>query len=62
MAISGRKAAALWENKREGDSSNDDGCAEPSPSKKAKVSAIALIPQRLISESEPIDATPTRQA
>jgi hypothetical protein len=62
MAMSGRKAAALRQKKRKADSSDDEGTAELSSSKKAKVSAVALTPQPLISESEPMDATPTRKA
>jgi hypothetical protein len=59
MAISGRKAAALQQKKRKEDSSDDEGTAGPSSSKKAKVSAVALTLQPLISESELIDAIPT---
>jgi hypothetical protein len=62
MAMSGRKAAALRQKKQKVDSSDDEGTAEPSSSKKAKVSAVALTPQPLISESEPMDTTPTRKA
>jgi hypothetical protein len=37
MAISGRKAATLWQKKWRTDSSNDVGTVEPSSSKMAKV-------------------------
>jgi hypothetical protein len=44
MAMAGRKAAALWQKKRKADSSDNEGTAEPSFSKKAKVSAVVLTP------------------
>jgi hypothetical protein len=62
MAMSGRKPATLWQKKRKPDSSDDDVTVEPSSSQKVKVSAVALTPQPLISELEPIDTTSTRQA
>jgi hypothetical protein len=62
MAMSGRKAAALWQKKRNANSSRDEGSAELSSSKKANVSAVVLTPQALISESEPRDTTPTGKA
>jgi hypothetical protein len=62
IAMSGRKAAALWQKKRKADSSDDKGTAEPCLSKKAKVSTVALTPQPLSCKSELIDATPTGQA
>jgi hypothetical protein len=62
MAMSGRKAAALWQNKRKADFSNDEGTVEPSSSNKAKVSVVALTPQPLISEPEPMDAASTGNA
>jgi hypothetical protein len=62
MAMSGRKATALRQTKWKADSSNDEGSVDPSSSKKAKVSAIALTPQPLISEPEPMDAISTRTA
>jgi hypothetical protein len=62
MAMSGRKAAALRQKKQKADSSNDESTAEPSSSKKAKVSAVALTSQPLISELEPMDATLTGNA
>jgi hypothetical protein len=60
--MSGRKAATVRQKKRKADSSDDDGTAELSSSKKAKVSAVALTLQPLISESEPMDSTSTRKA
>jgi hypothetical protein len=62
MAMSGRKAGALWQKKQKADSSNDEDTDEPSSSKKVKVSTVALTSQPLISKSEPMDATPTRTA
>jgi hypothetical protein len=62
MAIFARKAAILQQKNRKADSSDDEGTVEPSSSKKAKVSAVILTPQLLISELEPIDTTSTRNA
>jgi hypothetical protein len=62
MAMSGRKAAGRWQKNRKVDASDDKGIAEPSSSKKPTESAIPLGPQPLISESDPIDATPTGNA
>jgi hypothetical protein len=62
MAMSGRKMATLWQKKRKADSSDDEGTVVQYFSKKVKVSAIALTPQPLILEPEPIDATSTRKA
>jgi hypothetical protein len=42
IAISSRKVAALQQKKRKADSSDDKGTVEPSSSKRAKVSAVAL--------------------
>jgi hypothetical protein len=47
--------------KQKVDSSDDESTVEPSSSK-AKVSAVALTPFPLISESEPIDTTSTLKA
>jgi hypothetical protein len=62
MAMSGRKAATLWKRKWVADSSDDEGTVELSSSKRAKISAVVLTPQLLISEPEPMDATSTRKA
>jgi hypothetical protein len=62
MAMYGRKAATLWQKERKTDSSDDEGTVEPSSSKKVKVSAVALTPQPLTSEPEPMDATFIRKA
>jgi hypothetical protein len=62
MAMSGRKMAALWQMKWMADSSDNKGTMELSSSKKAKVSAVALTPQPLISEPEPKEATSTGKA
>jgi hypothetical protein len=62
MAMSGRNAAALWQKKQQADYSDIEGTDEPSSSTKAKVSAVAVTPQPLISESEPMDTTPTGNA
>jgi hypothetical protein len=62
MAIFSRKAAAFREKKRKADSCDDEGAADLSSLKKAKVSAVALAPQALISEAEPIDGNPTCKA
>jgi hypothetical protein len=43
MAPSGRKVATLWQKKWKVDSFDDAATLEPSLSKKAKVSAVALI-------------------
>jgi hypothetical protein len=62
MAMFRRTAAALRQKKRKPDSSDDKGTVELSASKKAKVSAIALSPQLLISEPDRMDPTSTRVA
>jgi hypothetical protein len=59
MAMSGRKVAALRQKKYKADSSDDEGTANRLDSKKAKVSTIALMPQPLVLEPEPMDITPT---
>jgi hypothetical protein len=62
MAMSGIKAATLWQKKWHADSSDDEDIMEPSSSKKAKVSIVAFTLQRLISEPEPMDGTYTGPA
>jgi hypothetical protein len=44
------------------DSADDEVTTEPSSSKETKVSTVAHTPKPLISDSEPMDATPTRKA
>jgi hypothetical protein len=62
MAMLGRKASALRQKKRKPDSSDDEDTVDPSSSKKVKVSAVALTPQPLISEPEPMNTTSIRNA
>jgi hypothetical protein len=60
--MSGKKVAPLWQKNRNAESSDDEGTMEPSSFKKVKVSAIAITPHPLISESEPMDVTSTGKA
>jgi hypothetical protein len=60
--MSSRKIAALRQKKWTVDSSDDEATVEPSSSKKAKVSTVALTLQPLISKSELMDTTSTGKA
>jgi hypothetical protein len=62
LAISDSNAATHVEKKRNLDFSENQGTIDPSSPKKAQVSPVALTPEPLISEPEPMDTTCTGKA
>jgi hypothetical protein len=62
MTILSKKAGNLRQTKLKADSADDKDTVELSSSKKAKVNAVGLTSQPLISEPEPMDATSTGKA